>query len=95
MICLAVTYIIKPGYEEEAINLLKIMTETTRQEQGNLQYIAHRSPTQSNRFFLYEQYTDLAAVDTHRASPHFQQYVVGGLFNILESRAPEIYEPIQ
>jgi quinol monooxygenase YgiN len=95
MICLAVTYIIKPGHEAEAINLLKIMTGLTRQEPGNLQYIAHRSPAQPNRFFLYEQYTDLAAVDSHRASSHFQQYVVGGLFNILENRTPEIYEPIQ
>ncbi|NWJ48097.1 MAG: antibiotic biosynthesis monooxygenase [Chloroflexi bacterium] len=94
MICLAVTYIIKPGHENEAINLLKIMTELTREEPGNLLYIAHRSPTQPNRFFLYEQYTEQAAVDAHRASPHFQQYVIGGLFNILESRTPESYEPI-
>lgn len=69
MICLAVTYIIKPGHENEAINLLKIMTELTREEPGNLLYIAHRSPTQPNRFFLYEQYTEQAAVDAHRASP--------------------------
>jgi quinol monooxygenase YgiN len=94
MICVAVTYIIQPGHEQEAIELLKIMTGHTRTEPGNLMYLAHRSVEQPNRFFLYEQYTDQAALDAHRAASYFQQYVAGGLFKILESRVPEIYEPL-
>jgi quinol monooxygenase YgiN len=94
MICLAVTYIIKDGYEDEAIALLKTMTEHTRQEPGNLMYIAHRSTNEGNRLFLYEQYTDQAAIEAHRTSAYFKEYIVGKLFKILESRTPEIYEPI-
>ncbi len=58
-------------------------------------YLVHRSPTDPRRFFLYEQYTDQAALDAHRASPHFQAHVANGLFNILEDRSPEIYELLE
>ncbi len=94
MICLAVTYVIKAGHETEAIELLHTMTGHTRQELGNLMYLAHRSPSEPGRFFLYEQYTDQAAVDAHRAAAYFQQYVVNGLFHILETRTPEVYVPL-
>ncbi len=95
MICVAVTYIIKEGHVDEAISLLKTMTGHTRTEPGNLMYLAHQSPTDPRRFFLYEQYTDQAAIDAHRAAPYFQEYVVGGMFPILESRVPEIYIPLE
>jgi quinol monooxygenase YgiN len=94
MVCLAVTYVIKAGHEEEAIALLEKLQTLTRQEPGCLMYVAHRSPADPRRFFLYEQYTDQAAVDAHRASPHFDQYAKGGLFDILESRVPEMYIPL-
>ncbi len=95
MICVAVTYIIRPGFEDEAIGLLRTMTGHTRTEPGNLMYLAHRSREVPNRFFLYEQYTDQAALDAHRAAPYFNEYVVNGLFKILDSRVPEIYEPLE
>jgi quinol monooxygenase YgiN len=94
MICVAVTYVIKPGREEEAIALLGKLTEATRAEPGCRMYLAHRSTTDPRRFFLYEQYDDQAALDAHRAAPHFAQYAAGGLFAILESRTPELYEPL-
>lgn len=92
MICVAVTYLIKAGHEEEAVALFRPLAEQTRQEPGCRLYLAHRSPTEPSRFFLYEQYDDQAALDAHRASPHFVEYAVGGLFKIIESRSPEIYE---
>jgi quinol monooxygenase YgiN len=55
-------------------------------------YIAHRSTTDPRKFFLYEQYDDQAGLDAHRASAHFERYGKGGLFAILESRSPELYE---
>jgi len=95
MICVAVTYIIKEGHDDEAIGLFKTMTGHTRTEPGNLMYLAHQSPADPRRFFLYEQYTDQSGLDAHRAADYFQQYVVGGLFLILESRVPEIYIPLE
>jgi (4S)-4-hydroxy-5-phosphonooxypentane-2,3-dione isomerase len=94
MICVAVTYVIQPEHEDEAIELFHKLTEQTRTESGNLFYQVHRSSTKPRQFFIYEQYTDQAALDDHRAASYFTQYVTNGLFTILESRVPEIYEPL-
>jgi quinol monooxygenase YgiN len=94
MICVAVTYVIKPGFEDEAAVLFGKLTGPTRAEPGCQMYLAHRSTTDPRRFFLYEQYDDQAALDAHRASPHFEQFAKGGLFPIIESRSPEIYTPL-
>jgi quinol monooxygenase YgiN len=94
MICVAVTYVIKTDHEEEAVGLFRKLTEATRAEPGCRMYLAHRSTSDPRRFFLYEQYDDQAALDAHRAAPHFEQYAKGRLFPILESRTPELYEPL-
>jgi quinol monooxygenase YgiN len=94
MICVAVTYVIKPGHEDEAIRLFAMLTEHTRAEKGCRMYIAHQSLSTPRQFFLYEQYDDQAALDFHRAAPHFEKYAKGGLFPIIESRTPELYAPL-
>jgi quinol monooxygenase YgiN len=94
MICVAVTYVFKPGHEQEAIPLFLKLTAATRAEPGCRMYQVHRSQADPRRFFLYEQYDDQAALDAHRAAPHFAQYATGGLFPLLEGRTPELYEPI-
>lgn len=94
MICVAVTYVIKPGHEDEAAGYFRALTEATRAEPGCRMYLAHRSTSEPGRFFLYEQYDDQAALDAHRAAPHFDRYVKNGLFTILEARSPELYEPL-
>jgi quinol monooxygenase YgiN len=94
MICVAVTYVIKPGHEQEAIALFGKLTAATRAEPGCRMYRVHRSQSDPRRCFLYEQYDDQAALDAHRAAPHFAQYATGGLFPLLESRTPELYEPL-
>ncbi len=94
MICVAVTYVIQPGHEEEARSFFEKLMPATRLEPGCRMYLVHRSLADRRRFFLYEQYDDQAALDDHRAAPHFEQFVKNGLFTILESRAPELYEPL-
>jgi autoinducer 2-degrading protein len=94
MICLAVTFLVKPGHEDEAIEFFRKLTEATRAEPGCRMYLAHRSTDNPRKFFLYEQYDDRAALDAHRASDHFVRDAAGGLFAIIESRAPELYEPL-
>ncbi len=94
MICVAVTYIIQPGHEAEALDLFHKMTAYTHKEPGNIMYVAHRSPNESRRFFLYEQYKDQDALDAHRSSDYFKQFVTNGLLNIIESRTAEMYEPV-
>ena len=92
MLCIAVTYQLRPGRVDEALPLFRALAEATRREPGCRMYHVHRSVTDPDRFFLYEQYDDQAALDAHRAAPHFQQYAADGLFPLLASRSPEIYE---
>ncbi len=94
MICVAVTYVIKAGHEDEAVALFAELTGPTRAEPGCRMYLAHRSVADARRFFLYEQYDDQAALDAHRDSLHFEKFAKNGLFPIIESRAPELYEPL-
>ncbi len=94
MICVAVTYVIKAGHEDEAIDLFRKVSGATRAEPGCRMYVVHRSVTDHRTFFLYEQYDDQAALDAHRASEHFAQYVTNGLFNLIEARTPGLYEPL-
>ena len=94
MICLAVTYVIKPGHEDEAVDRLAILTRSTRLEPGCRMYQAHRSTTEPRKFFLYEQYDDQAALDAHRSAPYFGEHVKDGLIAIAESRNPELYTPL-
>ena len=95
MIVLAVTFVVQSGREEQAIELFNKLTVATRTEPGCLMYVAHRSLSEPRRFFLYEQYADQAALDTHRTSPHFAEYGTNGVFQLIESRAPELYVPLE
>ena len=94
MVCLAVTYLVLPNREAEAVELFRKLTAVTRTEPGCRMYLAHRSLSEPRRFFLYEQYDDEAAVQAHRGSKHFEEWVERGLFRIIESRSPELYSPL-
>ena len=94
MVVLAVTWMARVGREQEVATIFSKLTEESRKEPGCLVYQVHKHKTEPRRFFIYEQYTDQAALDTNRASPHFVQYVTNGLFLILEKREAEIYVPL-
>jgi quinol monooxygenase YgiN len=91
MVCVAVTYVVLPNREDEAVRLFARLTEASRAEPGCRMYQVHRSPEEPRQFFLYEQYVDEAALAAHRQSPHFDEYVQRGLFRIIESRTPRIW----
>jgi (4S)-4-hydroxy-5-phosphonooxypentane-2,3-dione isomerase len=94
MVVLAVTWIAKPGCENEVVEIFRRLQPASRQEAGCLTYTVHRHKTDAQRFFIYEQYCDDAALDAHRNSPHFQEYVVKRLREIGERREGELYSPL-
>jgi quinol monooxygenase YgiN len=94
MICVAVTYLIQAGQEARAVGHFQALTKATRSEAGCRMYLVHRSTGDPRKFFIYEQYDDQPALDAHRATPHFLEHGRDGLFPILESRTPELYEPL-
>ena len=94
MVVLAVTWMAKPGHEDEVAGIFGKLQTASRQEPGCLMYIVHRHRTDATRFFIYEQYRDDAALEAHRKSPHFQEYAINALKDIGERKEGELYSPL-
>jgi quinol monooxygenase YgiN len=93
MIVLIVHAIIKPGAEEAYKQVCRGVTEPSRKEPGCLQYVIHQSTENPLHYAFYEQYADQAALDAHRASPHFARYRAA-IEPLVESRSPGLFVPI-
>jgi (4S)-4-hydroxy-5-phosphonooxypentane-2,3-dione isomerase len=94
MTVLAVIWVTKPGHEAEAAKIFHILTTKSLKEPGCLMYIVHRHRSDPARFFIYEQYTDDAALEAHRNTPHFLEYARKQLPLIGERMQGDLYEPI-
>ena len=95
MIVLAVTWVARTGREAEVAALLSKLTEESRKEPGCVMYQVHRHRTEPRRFFIYEQYKDDAAIEAHRAAPHFLQYVRKDLPKMADRTEGNLYEPLE
>lgn len=94
MVVLAVTWMAKQGRETEVAAIFAKLSEESRKEPGCLMFVAHRHKTDPRRFFIYEQYKDDAALEAHRASPHFLQFVKKDLPKVGDRIEGQLYEPI-
>ena len=74
---------------EQVADLLRKLALASRQEPGCVSFIAHTVEGEPDKVILYEQYRDQAAAEFHRATPHFQQYAAGGLFQLMRERERE------
>jgi len=95
MIVLAVTWVARTGREAEVAALLSKLTEESRKEPGCVMYQVHRHRTEQRRFFIYEQYKDDAAIEAHRAAPHFMQYARKDLPKMADRTEGNLYEPLE
>lgn len=84
----------KEGEEERAAEIIPQLVAASRQEPGNVLYIAHRDPEDPRVFLMYEQYVDQAAFEAHGASDHFKELAVGQLFGLMEERQRTFYETL-
>ena len=95
MVVLVAKYYVKPGKGDEVATALKRMAACVReQEPGCLLYHANRSRENVDLFLLYEQYRDMAALDAHRATPHFRKIIEETIVPLLDKREREFYEPV-
>jgi quinol monooxygenase YgiN len=94
MVVLAVTWITKPGHEEEVAEIFRKLTTASRREPGCLMYLVHRHKMDPKCFFIYEQYRDDAALDAHRKSAHFQEYAINGLQERADRKEGALYSPL-
>lgn len=95
MLVLAVTWVAKEGKEQEVARLFRDLTAASRKEPGCLGYTVHIHNERPREFFLYEVYKDEAALDAHRASPHFQKVAKGALSAIADRKEGNLYTPLE
>ena len=93
MIVLVASYFGLPGQGDAIEESLKQMAEEVRRsEPGCIVYHACRSKENADFFLLYEHYEDQAALDAHRATPHFQNIIEGSIVPLLEKRERAFYD---
>ena len=64
-----------PGKGAELRALLIGMAPHCRAEPGNLRWDVWRDASKEDRFVLDELYRDAAAVESHRDTPHYKDYL--------------------
>jgi quinol monooxygenase YgiN len=89
MISFTVRMRFSPEDHDDIERILRELTRFSRHEPGCVSYIPHFIDGDANTVLIYEQYRDEAAVEAHRASPHFAQYAIGGLYQKMLERSVE------
>lgn len=69
--------------------ILTALAQASRKEPGCVTYIPHTIDGEPDTVVIYEQYRDQQAVDAHRATPHFRDYAVAGLYQLMLDRQVE------
>jgi quinol monooxygenase YgiN len=86
MISFTVRMRFNPDDRAEIERILIELTAASRKEPGCVTYVPHFIEGESATVLIYEQYADEAAVEAHRATPHFAQYAIGGLYQKMLDR---------
>jgi quinol monooxygenase YgiN len=69
--------------------MLTNLAQASRQEPGCVSYVPHTVDGEPDTVVIYEQYRDQKALEAHRASQHFKDCVVGGLYQMMLERQVE------
>jgi autoinducer 2-degrading protein len=95
MIVLTAKYFVKPGRGDEVEAALRRMAPLVKAgEPGCALYHANRSAENPDLFLLYEHYTDQAALEAHRTTPHFKEIIEGVIVPMLDKRERELYQSV-
>lgn len=74
---------------EEITQIVRELTRSSRLEPGCVSYVPHWVEPEAATLVIYEQYADEAALDAHRATPHFAKFAIGGLYQKMLDRSVE------
>ena len=69
--------------------MLEALTVASRKEPGCVLYVPHFVEGEPSTVLIYEQYRDEMAAAAHRATEHFKQFAVGGLYQLMLDRQVE------
>lgn len=76
MVILHVTIQVRPEHVADFLEIARYDAEHSEQDEpGCLRFDVIQDRDESNRFYFYEVYRDQAALEAHRETPHFKQYV--------------------
>lgn len=67
MLTFTAKLVVKAGQEAEFERIMRAAVPKVREEPGNHAYVFHRSTENPLVFMFYEEYSDQAALDAHRA----------------------------
>ncbi|HEU5228562.1 MAG TPA: antibiotic biosynthesis monooxygenase family protein [Ktedonobacteraceae bacterium] len=84
MIALNATFLVAPGYEEQAIEILLMHVEQAKKEPGVLVTHVYRSRTEPRRFFIYHELNSQATFAQHSATLHYGKHILTSLYGMLE-----------
>lgn len=73
----------------KVLDALRRLAEASRKEPGCVSYVPHETAGDASLIMIYEQYKDEAALEAHRASAHFRDYAIGGLYQWMKDRSVE------
>ena len=77
-----------PGQRDALAEALRSAVENTEQEPGTLTYILHADSKAEDVLWMYELYTDQAALDTHMSTDGFK--ALGGAIGPFLAARPEL-----
>jgi len=69
--------------------ILTALARASRQEPGCVTYVPHTVDGEPDTVVIYEQYADQKALEAHRATPHFKEGAVAGLYQLMLERQVE------
>lgn len=88
-----ISFIVRMRFDAEdrqqVLEALQHLTEASRKEPGCVTYVPHEVAGSPSEILIYEQYRDEAALDAHRASAHFHEHAIGGLYQWMKERSME------
>jgi quinol monooxygenase YgiN len=74
---------------EKVQQAVRQLAEASRREPGCVTYVPTELADNPNMLLIFEQYRDDAALDAHRASGHFREFAIGGLYQWMKERTVE------
>ncbi|TDQ41138.1 putative quinol monooxygenase [Aureibacillus halotolerans] len=74
MIIIHATMQVKPEKKDIFLQEMNAVIEGSRTEAGNNSYELFQDPSDANRFLMVENWKDMAAVEAHNTSSHFQTF---------------------
>ena len=89
MISFTVRMRFRPQDRATVAEFLRELTLASRAEPGCVSYVAHTLESDPEVVLIYEQYHDGAALEAHRATPHFERWATNGFYPLMQERSFE------